>query len=280
MNKKIHPLTQADVDNFHCPRIIADTVQRCVSTTETEPGSIRVLDFGCGRGTLVATLRAQGVTAYGVDVSPEYIHNGRQYFETVGIVDENLLTVLDGSGKSVFPDKFFDVIVSDQVCEHVPDMEVFVSENRRLLKPGGVALHILPARWRVVEVHVHVPFAHWMPTPRLRRAVIQSWLWVKGGARESGPLADQVEILDTYLARNTFYRRKNVLLQYFRAQGLATDWHTATLRQVDLRFPLIARILRRLRPIDRLFTSACSSFRMLVFYAYAEERQPFGRDRD
>jgi 2-polyprenyl-3-methyl-5-hydroxy-6-metoxy-1,4-benzoquinol methylase len=37
---------------------------------------LRVLDWGCGRGTTVAKLVEMGFDAYGVDIDPEPIKNG------------------------------------------------------------------------------------------------------------------------------------------------------------------------------------------------------------
>lgn len=65
-----------------------------------------------------------------------------------------------------FDDCSFDAVVSNQVMEHVQNkIEVF-AEIDRVLKPGGVAVHVFPSRWSPLEHHILVPFASWMsPVP-------------------------------------------------------------------------------------------------------------------
>lgn len=44
--------------------------------------------------------------------------------------------------KLPFPDNEFDLVMSDQVLEHVEgDPQVAIDETRRVLRPGGIALH-------------------------------------------------------------------------------------------------------------------------------------------
>jgi SAM-dependent methyltransferase len=105
--------------------------------------SCRILDFGCGEGHTVAGYRALGYNAFGCDVIP--------------VLGEHLCTMR--GGLIPFPDNMFDVVVSEQVFEHVMDYDKAVSEIHRVLKPGGVAIHDFPSRWRPIEPHVWVPLA-------------------------------------------------------------------------------------------------------------------------
>lgn len=41
-----------------------------------------------------------------------------------------------------YPDHRFDWVISDQVLEHVQDPRVAVQESHRVLKPGGIAIHM------------------------------------------------------------------------------------------------------------------------------------------
>jgi SAM-dependent methyltransferase len=43
-----------------------------------------------------------------------------------------------------FPNKFFDLIVSSEVLEHVPDLHAAFSEIHRVLRPGGVHIFTVP----------------------------------------------------------------------------------------------------------------------------------------
>jgi SAM-dependent methyltransferase len=59
----------------------------------------------------------------------------------------------------LFDDGFFDLVFSCQVLEHVSDYRSALGEMRRVLRPGGVSLHIFPSRYRLLESHFHVPLA-------------------------------------------------------------------------------------------------------------------------
>ena len=81
---------------------------------------------------------------------------------------EGVLQYYEEGGPLPFGDDTFDVVISDQVFEHVVPIEASVREIERVLKPGGVSYHHFPSRavWR--EGHIGIPFAHRLPHGRLR----------------------------------------------------------------------------------------------------------------
>jgi SAM-dependent methyltransferase len=52
--------------------------------------------------------------------------------------------LLDDMTKSSLPDARFDIVVAVEVLEHVAEDELFVSQVRRVLKPGGTFLMTTP----------------------------------------------------------------------------------------------------------------------------------------
>ena len=50
------------------------------------------------------------------------------------------------------PDQSVDVLVSRTVMEHLPRVDAFLREARRVLRPGGVMVHYFPAKWAVFSV--------------------------------------------------------------------------------------------------------------------------------
>lgn len=120
----------------------------------------RVLDYGCGAGQIVRALRARGIEAFGCDV----FYDGGDYSPQV---EDELLgagTIRRMEGGSIpFEDASFDIVVSNQVMEHVPDLDAVLGEISRVLKPGGKVLSLFPHRgvWR--EGHSGVPFLHRFP---------------------------------------------------------------------------------------------------------------------
>ena len=119
------------------------------------PANASVLDFGCGAGEQVTEMRRMGFDAWGCDVV--------RYSEgdaCRSMYEQGTLRLISLEPYRIpFDDNQFDVLISNQVFEHVQDYRVAVAETHRVLKPGGVALHMFPPRWKPIEAHVFVPLA-------------------------------------------------------------------------------------------------------------------------
>jgi SAM-dependent methyltransferase len=112
----------------------------------------RILDFGCGNGDAVRALHSEGyANAEGYEVE----------FEGVSLLEQPQSYITTGSQFDLrlpYPDNTFDLIISDQVFEHVQDQVAALKELKRIMKPGGHAMHFIPARYRPFEGHIKVPF--------------------------------------------------------------------------------------------------------------------------
>ena len=103
-------------------------------------GAYRVLDVGCGPGGLLAYLRdheVQPLRPFGVDVFVETLrYCVRRGLCGVAAADATRLP---------FPDGSFDLVVSQDVMEHVPDDGGMAAEACRVCAPGGLVLLLVPA---------------------------------------------------------------------------------------------------------------------------------------
>lgn len=119
------------------------------------PKTAKILDFGCGAGRTLKGLRTQGyVNTFGYDVA-----DGRSLLAAASGLDRHNIstgTLLDM--RLPYEDNSFDLVVSDQVFEHVQDQGRVFQELLRITKPGGHGLHIIPARYMPIEGHIFVPF--------------------------------------------------------------------------------------------------------------------------
>lgn len=95
----------------------------------------KLLDVGCGDGTMIIkrTKRSlQQPMLYGIDIDPQKVKRANK----LGIKTKV------GSVEKHFPYKgnYFDVVCANQIIEHLNDIDTFVSEIYRVLKPNGYAL--------------------------------------------------------------------------------------------------------------------------------------------
>jgi SAM-dependent methyltransferase len=98
-----------------------------------------VLELGCGEGFQLDLLRERFRRVFAVD--PEAIPDSRTGFAKC--VAEAL----------PFPDRFFDLVVSSSVTEHLTDRQRAMEEVRRVLRPGGYAAHVVPTRlWKFTSL--------------------------------------------------------------------------------------------------------------------------------
>ena len=79
-----------------------------------------------------------------------------------------MLRYYEPAGRLPFADDTFDVVVSDQVFEHVEPLQATIDELERVTRPGGISYHHFPFRtvWR--EGHIGIPLAHRLPPGRAR----------------------------------------------------------------------------------------------------------------
>lgn len=122
----------------------------------------RILDFGCGAGNLTYLLRDRGFQAFGFDVHERVEWRDptdKSWFRFLSneITDPSDFRV--EKFEIPFASRFFDVIFSTTVLEHVVDLPPVMGELARVLKADGAGLHIYPSRSLLVEPHMYVPFA-------------------------------------------------------------------------------------------------------------------------
>lgn len=220
-NVKMGPLRAAET-----PRSGIITWLERVSARR-DRSSIRVLDVGCGRGGAVAFLLEQGFDAYGVDPRADYVANGRNY-----LGPERLAVLSDL--EYPYPDDYFDVVISDQVFEHVADLGQLAHEVARTTKPGGVGLHVFPGKWTFTERHLQAPLVHWLPKGHVRRIAIAAALGCGWSAPyfAERPLAERIAIFAEYSDAETFYRRPAAIRLLLNSAGLAVDFHTVARQRV------------------------------------------------
>ena len=104
----------------------------------------RVLDFGCGTGYGAHRISPECASITGVDVSASAIDFARDHYQAARLDFRHIAPV--EREPLPFADASFDVVLSFQVIEHVPDADRYLAEAARVLAPGGVLVVATPDR--------------------------------------------------------------------------------------------------------------------------------------
>ena len=99
--------------------------------------SMKVLDAGCGEGTLSIMMAQKGAIVTACDLSGPNIDASRRYALENKIGDKIEFLIGDAE-KLPFPDNSFDLVVSSHVLEHLPDFDQGFKEIMRVTKKRAV----------------------------------------------------------------------------------------------------------------------------------------------
>ena len=99
------------------------------------------LDMGCGDGRLSALLDAEQLTL--ADVSDVALERAARRLPAARTV------ALEPDAPLPLPDNAFDLVLCAETIEHVRDVQLLLSEVRRVLRPGGRLAITTPAHSRL-----------------------------------------------------------------------------------------------------------------------------------
>jgi len=96
--------------------------------------SAKILDLGCndGKWTLELAKKVNTRNIYGIDIVEKRLN----------LAKKKGIKTINGDLNCKFPvkDNSFDIVHANQVIEHISNLDSFLSEIRRILKPGGYAI--------------------------------------------------------------------------------------------------------------------------------------------
>lgn len=142
-------------------RIRAWEIERIASLL---PPRGRVLEVGAGTGTQAKWLAERGFDVLAIDLpSSDY-------------APHRVFPVIDYDGQYIpFPDHSVDGVFSSNVLEHVRDLDTFLGECHRVLRPHGRMVHVVPTTawrfWTLVSGFADLP-AGILHAVRSRRGIV------------------------------------------------------------------------------------------------------------
>lgn len=161
--------------------------------TDRPLSTLSCVDIGCGSGGISFHLSPAFKSVCGIDPEPW------QRWDKF-IAERSNLSFQEGSVDTLgLADASVDVVICNQVYEHVPSPEALIAQIHRILKPGGICYFAGPNLLYPIEPHVHWPFIHWIP----RR-------WALAILRVFSP--DKEKVLDAY--STTYWRLKHWLRDF------------------------------------------------------------------
>jgi SAM-dependent methyltransferase len=145
------------------------------------------LEVGCGDGRLGAELDAAELTA--ADVSALALDRARARLPGATIVE------LEPDAPLPFADGGFDLVLAAETAEHVRDLQLFLSEARRVLAPGGELALTTPASAPLARPeHPLSPHLRRFTRGSLRRTLDDLGFDVRSLRRRSGTLLARATI--------------------------------------------------------------------------------------
>ena len=135
----------------------------------------RVLDLGCGDGTLLAHLRAaKACRGYGVEIDDDHV--AACVKAGINVIQSNL-----DAGLRMFADDMFDTVVLSQTLQAVHNVEGILREMARVARQGVVsfpnfghwrhAVSLLAGRMPVTK---HIPY-QWYDTPNIHLCTLKDF---------------------------------------------------------------------------------------------------------
>jgi SAM-dependent methyltransferase len=118
-----------DAHNLSVPDFIHLRLAEIVAGFAPYRRAGRLLDIGCGAGTVLEAARRAGWEAEGVEVSrPAVEHLRARGF-----------AIFHGElAAARYPENHFDVVIASEVIEHLADPRDLLREAARVLRPGGL----------------------------------------------------------------------------------------------------------------------------------------------
>ena len=165
MNYQYHytknPVAKKNMYDESARTIKADKIIAVLRDHLGETRQLSMLDVSCSTGVMCSAMGEHFARVAGIDIDSEAVENARSKYAG-GNLEFHVMDALRMS----FPDGSFDVVICNQMYEHVPDAGQLLREIYRVLVPGGVCYFGATNRLKIIETHYgRLPFLSYLPKP-------------------------------------------------------------------------------------------------------------------
>ncbi|HEY8293261.1 MAG TPA: methyltransferase domain-containing protein [Thermomicrobiales bacterium] len=222
----------------------------------------RVLDIGSGMGGFLIAATLNRMCAVGVEPSAEYCRLTHLRGLRYGLAAR----VIRGVGEALpCPDAAFDIVLAQDILEHVRDPDTTMREMKRVLAPGGVALVTVINRLAWRDPHYHLFAVNWLPRSIGERVVERI-----GRSKRAAQFSDNQRLGAMYYDTFAGFRRRARSLGFVvtdtKEQSLAERSSEPTGRYAPL-VRMLSRVGLAL-PVYRLYRfAAASTFELALRHA-------------
>ena len=121
---------------------------------------LRILEVACGRGGFVRHLAGAGAHVTGCDFSAAALHATRLKLCNDG--QPPPVTLVQGDAQSLpFADNSFDILISCETIEHLPEVQSALREMFRVTRPGGKLFLTTPNYFNFMGLYeIYARFRH------------------------------------------------------------------------------------------------------------------------
>jgi SAM-dependent methyltransferase len=160
-------------ENLSVPKFIEGRLAEIVDSFSPYRKTNRLLDIGCGAGSLLKAARNAGWEAEGLEVSRPAVEHVRS---------EGFKAFHGELEAANYPEGYFDVVTASELLEHVPEPGRLVRDIARILRKGGLwwattphangaSGQILKLDWSVISPPEHL---HLFSRAALRTLLLNS----------------------------------------------------------------------------------------------------------
>jgi SAM-dependent methyltransferase len=221
----------------------------------------KVLDVGCGQGTLLNFLPQLGAKMFGLDMSGQSLQQAAAGARELGFSD--LVNLSQGDGESLpFHAFSFDAVLCFGVLHHTRNTAQGVKELWRVLKPGGLAVVMLyrkgnPKWWMTRLLRA---ISGLVDTIRGERYAIASWLRARQKEDDKRGTA-LLELFGCPILKAFSERQTRKMFSGF-SEVTITNHQPGFVRMVDI-LPILRPFKTILLGIDRRFKKSMGFYQVI-----------------